>query len=64
MSAQSESRPSFTVVFRPLSGIDGIRALRQLLKAALRRHGLRAVSVKEESQPVPDAIPLDALDVE
>ena len=56
------SKPSFgdraiyVVGFRPEIGIDGIRGLRQLLKVALRRFGLRVTTIKEipsqtESQP-------------
>jgi hypothetical protein len=45
-----EERPTFQVHFRPEPRVDGIRALRQLLKAALRRFGLRAVYVQEIKQ--------------
>ena len=31
-------------------GVDGIRALRALLKVALRRFGLRAIEAREERQ--------------
>jgi hypothetical protein len=44
-------QPTFLVHFRPEPRIDGIRALRQLLKAALRRFGLRAIHVAEIKQP-------------
>jgi hypothetical protein len=43
----SEERPAFIVHFRPQARIDGVKALRALLKAALRRFGLRAVYVTE-----------------
>jgi hypothetical protein len=43
-------RPTFQVTFRPEPNVDGIRALRQLLKAALRRFGLRAIYVTELNQ--------------
>jgi hypothetical protein len=42
------SAQTFTVVLRAEPGADGVRALRALLKAALRRHGLRALDVREE----------------
>jgi hypothetical protein len=42
-------RPTFTVRFRPEPNVDGIRALRALLKAALRRFGLRAIRITEEA---------------
>jgi hypothetical protein len=36
-------------VFRAAPGVDAIKALRFMLKGALRRHGLRALSVRETS---------------
>jgi hypothetical protein len=45
----SNERPIFTVRFRPEPRIDGIKALRALLKAALRRFGLRAIHITEEA---------------
>jgi hypothetical protein len=48
MSRESKSRPCFEIRLRPEPHCaDSIRALRQLLKVALRRWGLRAVAVKE-----------------
>jgi len=42
-------RPTFTVRLRPeRPGVDPTRALRALLKVALRRFGLRALSVDED----------------
>jgi hypothetical protein len=43
-------RPVYTIKLRPLPGVDAVRALRALLKHALRRCGLKAVSV-EEGEP-------------
>jgi hypothetical protein len=39
---------TFVIRLRPAPGSDGIRALRLLLKVALRRFGMRAVEVKKE----------------
>ena len=41
-------RPTFVIRLQPMGGVDGVRALRQLLKLALRRLGLKAVEVREE----------------
>jgi hypothetical protein len=41
----------FVITLVPLPGIDGIRALRAVLKTALRRHGLRATDVRGETEP-------------
>jgi hypothetical protein len=46
----SEHRPIFIVRLRAERGIDAIRALRALLKTALRRFGLRAVSLDAEAE--------------
>lgn len=40
-------RSSFTVTFVATPGVDGIKAFRMLLKAALRTYGLRAIDVRE-----------------
>jgi hypothetical protein len=40
-------RPAFAVTFVAMPGVDGIKALRSLLKAALRHHGLRAIDARE-----------------
>jgi hypothetical protein len=41
-------RPTFLVRFRPEPHVHPILALRALLKAALRRYGLRAIEAREE----------------
>ena len=54
MSVDSASArpPCFTIVFAPTPACaDPIRNVRHLLKAALRRWGLRAVSVVEVPPP-------------
>jgi hypothetical protein len=53
---RSKNRPVYVIGLRPEPEVDGIRALRALLKIALRRFGLRATAIKEipsqtESQP-------------
>jgi hypothetical protein len=40
--------PVFTLQLTALPGTDPIKALRALLKVALRRHGLRCTSIKQE----------------
>jgi hypothetical protein len=53
-------RPTFIVHLRPEPQVDDIRALRQLLKVALRRFGLKAISIREESnKPIP---PIQTID--
>src|SRR5262245_10814059 len=42
------ARPRFVITFSPGVGVDGIRALRLLLKSARRRFGLVAVDVYED----------------
>ena len=42
-------RPVFIVRLRALPGVNGIQALRAALKVLLRRFGLQAVSVEEET---------------
>jgi hypothetical protein len=50
---RQKSGPVFVVRLKATDG-DGVRALKSFLKAALRRHGLKALSVVEEkSRPVP-----------
>ena len=44
-------RPIFVLRLRPEPRIDTIRALRAALKVLLLRHGLRCVSLTEESTP-------------
>jgi hypothetical protein len=46
----TSNTPPFFVRLRPIAG-DGIRGLRQFLKAALRHYQLRCLSVTEESLP-------------
>jgi hypothetical protein len=43
----------FTIMLRAEPGTDGVRALRALLKLALRSHGLRALSCEETNQQHP-----------
>jgi hypothetical protein len=45
-----EPPSEFVVRLRPLPGVDAIRALRQLLKVALRRFGLKCVSIAEQKE--------------
>jgi hypothetical protein len=40
--------PVFTLQLTALPNVDAIRALRALLKVALRRFGLRALSVRQD----------------
>jgi hypothetical protein len=42
-------RVKFVMTLEPLPGVDGIRALRWVLKGLLRQHGMRCVSLREES---------------
>lgn len=47
-------RPVFLIALRAEPRVDAIRALRGLLKTALRKYGLRCVScveLDEETQP-------------
>jgi hypothetical protein len=39
--------PVYTITFRPEPGVDGLRAVRALLKMALRAFGLRCVRIAE-----------------
>jgi hypothetical protein len=41
----------FVIVFEPARGVDGIRALRAVLKRAKRQYGLVAIDAREESAP-------------
>jgi hypothetical protein len=45
-------RPTYTLVLMPTSG-DGVRELRALLKVALRKFSLRAISVRETTNTPP-----------
>lgn len=40
-------RPTYTIQLRPEPKVDGPRALRAFLKAALRRYGLRCLTVRQ-----------------
>jgi hypothetical protein len=46
----SGQRPTYRVLLRPEPRVDGERALRALLKFALRRFGLRCISAEELPQ--------------
>jgi class 3 adenylate cyclase len=41
-------RPTYILTLRPESGVDGLRALRRLLKRLLRDHGLRCVGIEAD----------------
>jgi len=43
-------RTKFVVTLEPLSGVDGIRVLRSVLKKLLRQHGMRCVGLREQEQ--------------
>ena len=44
----SDDRPVFVLVLRPEKSVaDPVRALRALIKIALRRYGLRLIEIKE-----------------
>ena len=47
--ANTLARPIFVLRLEPLPGIDGHKALRELLKRARRNHGLRCVACHEEA---------------
>jgi hypothetical protein len=49
--ARPEKQSTFVLTLRAVPGVDGIRALRAVLKTALRRHGLRATNAREETEP-------------
>jgi len=50
-------RAAFSVLFVAIPGVDGIKAIRALLKTALRRFGLRAIDVREIHEPPQPAQP-------
>jgi hypothetical protein len=53
-----DHRPIFTLRVEGKPGTAGIRALRWLLKALLRRHGFRCLDVSEgETSPIKEEIP-------
>jgi hypothetical protein len=41
----------FTITFAPRGGVDGVKAVRRLLKYAGRHLGLRAINLREEHAP-------------
>jgi hypothetical protein len=43
-----ERRDQYVITFEPERGIDGVRALRHVLKLAGRRFGLRAIDAYEQ----------------
>jgi hypothetical protein len=43
-----DNRPTYVLTLRPEKGIDGLRATKALLKFALRKFGLRVVTMKEQ----------------
>jgi hypothetical protein len=47
-------RPAFTIVLEPARGTDGVRALRRLLRYALRACGLRCVRITRDGAPFID----------
>ena len=47
---KAKERPVYTVRLRPEPDIDDIAALRAFLKSALRRYGLRCLSVGVEKE--------------
>ena len=49
MTCDRAPRPVFVIRLRAEPDVEAIRALRAFLKVALRRFGLRAVSVEVES---------------
>jgi hypothetical protein len=48
MTDIAHQRPVYLVCLRPEPGVDGVKALRAFLKTAVRRFGLRALSVDAE----------------
>jgi hypothetical protein len=44
----ASGRETYVLTLRPLPRVDGIRALRALLKVMLRRFGLKAIKVTEQ----------------
>lgn len=58
-----EPRPLFVLTLRPEPGTDGIRGLRAVLKALLRRHRLRCIGLEQRpdaGDAPPPLAPLDA----
>jgi hypothetical protein len=46
----AKERPTFVLELRPEPGVDPVLALRALIKAALRRYGLRCISATEDNK--------------
>jgi hypothetical protein len=52
MTDEANRRPVFLLRLRPEPHVtDPVRSLRNMLKAALRRFGMRAISVVQEEEP-------------
>jgi hypothetical protein len=49
--SKASERPVYRLLLRPEPGCDGDRALRQALKALLRRFKLRCVAVEQVREP-------------
>jgi hypothetical protein len=47
--------PTFVLKVQPLPGVDPIKALRWLLKSALRQHGLIRCVLAREETPAQDS---------
>lgn len=43
------TEPIYVLRLRAIPGRDGVRGLKAILKLALRRYGLRAISAREEN---------------
>jgi hypothetical protein len=48
---KADQQPVFVVALRAQANVDGYRAMRALLKSALRKHGLRCIAIRP---PLPD----------
>jgi hypothetical protein len=53
MMALRHPETTFAVTFRALPGVDGVHALRAMLKRALRGYGLRCIDAYEVSPACP-----------
>jgi hypothetical protein len=42
--------PRYILELTPLPGVDGVKALRWVLKSALRKHGLRCTDLRAEGE--------------
>jgi hypothetical protein len=62
MVAVIPNRPTYLLRLQPLKGVDGVHALRRLLKRALRDFGMKCLSAHEEQTiPAQPDAPPDAL---